>query len=87
MYHSFISFLDRTLFKTYTIKYDYVRHNYFIYKNKCFDVVQSFLVCKTSENCFFLTVYNDGNIFYKSFRSARLCANFINVFVRFNQVL
>lgn len=87
MYHFFIWFLDKTLLKTYTIKYDYARHNYFIYKNKRFDVVQSFLVCRTSEKCFRLTVYNDGIIFYKSFRSARFCANFINTFVRENQTI
>ena len=86
MYHFFIWFLDFDLLKSYKFKYDYARHNYFLYKNSRFNVIQAFLVCRTSEKCFRLTVYNDGLIFYKSFHSARLCAEFINDFIRENNI-
>lgn len=77
MYHWFLIFLDISFKRKYHIKYDYARHNYYLYRTKRFKVIESFSVFRSSEKCFRLFYYNCNNTFlYKSFRSARLCANF-----------
>lgn len=78
MYHSLFWFLSKDFIKSYHIKYDYVRHNYFLYRNSRFRVFDCFLIVRTSEKCFRMTYYNlDNTIFYKSFRSAKTLAQYM----------
>lgn len=78
MYHWFLIFLDKSIYRRYKIKYDYVTHNYFLYENSRFLVKSCFIIIRTSEKCFRVSYYNLDNVFiYKTFRSARDCAKFI----------
>ncbi len=82
MYHFFLWFLSKTVIKNYKITYDYVRHNYFIYRTARFKVIECFNIIRTSEKCFRVFYFADlpsGVKFdYKTFKSARFTSMFIN---------
>ncbi len=82
MYHHLLWHLDKDLFKPYKLRYDYARHNYFLFRNSRFLIYDAFIIIRTSKKCFRLTYYHIENGFiYKSFKSARKCAEYMNELV------
>lgn len=76
--HWFLVWLDFNIWKYF----DFIereKNHYILYHKKKTKVYCSIFVCRTSKYCFRIMIYKKGNdIIYNSFKSAKLCAKFVN---------
>ncbi len=67
----------------YSLSMDYSEHNYLLYRQKVKKNLTVITVVRTSRNCFRMTYHNTntGKTIYKSFKSARKTAEWLNKFL------
>lgn len=74
--HWFLHYLDKSIYRSYRISYDYVSHNYFIYRNIGYKVLDCFTIVRTSIRCWRCMYYNSTTmrIDYFSCRKSKTLA-------------
>lgn len=75
--HWFLLHLDDSILKSYKFRYDYVSHNYFIYRNKGYSILDCFIVIRTSFRCFRCMYFNNTTktFHYFSCKKSKQLAN------------